>query len=307
LGTLLYFLGVEVLPIKDGILLSQQRYIQDLLRKTNMDFAKPITTPMSTSSILSAFTSDPMEDPSLYRSTVGSLQYLFFTRPDLAFSVNRVCQLMHRSTKLHWQAVKRILRYLKHTITHRVLLQKTSSHTLQAFSDADWAGCPDGRSSTRVYCVFLGSNLIFWSSRKKPTVSRSSTEAEYKSVASTAAELLWIKSLLRDLSLQLHYPPKLWCDNIGATYLSINPIFHARTKHVEIDFHFVWELVAAKSLEILFIPSSDQLEDVLTKPLVSNRFHLLSSKLNVCSPPLNLREGINAHSNSDVNHQLKDS
>jgi hypothetical protein len=112
---------------------------------------------------------------------------------------------------------------------------------------------------------------------------------------------------LRDLGLALPSPPKLWCDNIGATYLSVNPVFHARTKHVEIDFHFVRELVSAKSLEILFIPSSDQLADVLNKPLVSMRFQLLSSKLNVCSPPLNLREGINAQDSPSMSQLLKES
>jgi hypothetical protein len=149
--------------------------------------AKPVSSPMSSSSALSAFTGDPMEDPSLYRSTIGSLQYLSLTRPDLAFVVNRVCQFMHRPTKLHWQAVKRILRYLKHSITHGLLLHKNSSTSIQAYSDADWAGCPDDRRSTGAYCVFLGTNLISWRSRKQPTVSRSSTEAEYKSVANTAA------------------------------------------------------------------------------------------------------------------------
>jgi hypothetical protein len=190
LGKLQYFLGIEVIPVKDGLLLSQQRYIRDLLSKTNMTEAKPVSSPMSSSAVLSAFTGDPMEEPSLYRSTVGSLQYLSLTRPDLAFAVNRVCQLMHHPTKLHWQAVKRILRYLKCTITHGLLLQKTSTTSLQAYSDADWAGCSDDRRSTGAYCVFLGSNLISWSSRKQPTVSRSSTESEYKSVANTAAEVI---------------------------------------------------------------------------------------------------------------------
>jgi hypothetical protein len=160
LGNLHYFLGVEVIPMKNGLLLSQQRYIRDLLHKTDMKDAKPVTSPMSSSSTLSAFTGDPMEDPSLYRSTVGSLQYLSHTRLDLVFAVNRACQFIHQPPKLHWEAVKRMLRYLKHTITHGLLLQKTHSTSLQAFSNVDWVGCPDGRKSTGIYCVFLGSNLI---------------------------------------------------------------------------------------------------------------------------------------------------
>jgi hypothetical protein len=155
LGNLYYFLGVEVLPVKAGLLLSQQRYIRDLLHKTNMQDVKPVTSPMSSSSVLSAFTGDLMEDPSLYRSTVGSLQYLSLTRPDLAFAVNRVCQFMHRPTKLHWQVVKRILQYLKYTITHGLLRLKTISTSLQAFSDADWAGCPNGQRLQRCIVFFL--------------------------------------------------------------------------------------------------------------------------------------------------------
>jgi hypothetical protein len=257
-----------------------------------MHEAKPISSPMSSSSSLSALSGDPMEDPTLYRSTIGSLQYLSLARPDLGFAVNRVCQFMHQPLQPHWQAVKRILQYLKHTLSHGLLISRTSSLQLQAYSDADWAGCPDDRRSTGANCVFLGSNLVSWSSRKQPTVSRSSTKAEYKAVANTTAELLWIRALLQELGINLHSPPTLWCDNIWATYMSVNPVFHARTKHVEIDFHFFRDRVADKSLEIRFIPSSDQLADVLTKPLVSQRFQQLCFKLNVRFSPLILREGI---------------
>jgi hypothetical protein len=290
LGDLHYFLGVEVNKVAAGLLLSQKRYILDLLKKTKMHEAKPISSPMSSSSSLSAFSGDPMEDPTLYRNTVGSLQYLSLTRPDLGFAINRVCQFMHRPLQPNWQAVKRILQYLKHTLSHGLLISRTSSLQLQAYSDADWAGCLDDRQSTGAYCVFLGSNLMSWSSRKQLTVSRSSTEAEYKAIANTTAELLWIRALLQELGINLHSPPTLWCDNIGATYMSVNPVFHARTKHVEIDFHFVRDRVADKSLEIRFIPSSDQLADVLTKPLVSQCFQQLCFKLNVRSSPLILRE-----------------
>jgi hypothetical protein len=130
-------------------------------------------------------------------------------------------------------------------------------------------------------------------------------EAEYKFVANTAAEILWIQSLLRELGICPSSPPKLWCDNIGTTYLSVNPIFHAQTKHVEIDFHFVRDRVADKSLQVLFVPSSNQLVDVLTKPIVSKRFHDLCFKLNVRSPKLTLQEGINASSISYKEPQIQ--
>jgi hypothetical protein len=187
---------------------------------------------------------------------------------------------MHRPLKPHWQAIKQILRYLKHTMSHGLLLHRNSSNELEACSDINWAGCLDDRRSTGAYYVFLCSNLS-WSSHKQPTVSRSSTEAEYKAVANTTTELLWIRALLQELGVRISSPPTLWCDNIGATYMAVNPVFHARTKHVEINFHFVRDHVADKSLVVCFVPSSDQIADVLTKPLVFAKFQQLCFKLNV--------------------------
>ena len=158
-----------------------------------MHEAKPISSPMASSTSLSQFQGTPLSDPSSYRSTVGSLQYLSLTRPDIAFAVNKVCQFMTKPTDLHWSAVKRILRYLKHTSHHSLLLHKDSNFTIQAFSDADWASSPDDRRSTSGYCLFLGRNLISWSSRKQRTVSCSSTESEYRAIAHASAELVWLQ------------------------------------------------------------------------------------------------------------------
>jgi hypothetical protein len=292
LGTLNFFLGLEVISNPHGILLSQQRYIMDLLFRTKMSEAKPINTPMASTTNLSAFEGEPFPDHTLYRSTVGSLQYLALTQPDIAFTVNKLSQFMQKPLLPHWQSVKRLLRYLKNTIHFGLQIYRSSSSSIQAFSDADWAGSRDDRRSTSNYCIFLGKNLISWSCKKQATVARSSTEAEYKALANAAAEVQWLHSFHTELGQTPPSSTVLWCDNIGATYLSANPVFHARTKHIEIDFHFVRDMVASKTLLVQFVSTNDQLADLLTKPLSSPRFVLFRSKLNVLPIPLDLRGSV---------------
>ncbi|KAJ0806767.1 putative RNA-directed DNA polymerase [Helianthus annuus] len=296
LGSLSYFLGIEVVCKGPDMILSQKKYILELLQRAGLSQAKPVTSPITTIANLSLGDSPLFDNPVRYRQIVGALQYVTLSRPDITFAVNKVCQFMHSPTENHWSAVKRILRYLQGTSNYGLLITQAStsilhaytdahSPSLNAFSDADWAGCPDDRRSTGGYAIYLGSNLISWSARKQRTVSRSSTESEYKALADTVAELTWLEALLHELEVPMKSAPVLWCDNLGATYLSANPVFHARTKHVEVDFHFVREKVAEGKLSVQFISTDDQIADIFTKPLSSQRFAHLRSKLQVATRP----------------------
>jgi|UniRef100_A0A2N9GHW7 hypothetical protein len=189
---------------------------------------------------------------------------------------------MHKPSPAHLVAAKRILRYLKGTLDRGILFQP-GPFALTAFTDADWAGDPCDRRSTSGIIVFLGNNPITWLAKKQHTVSRSSTEAEYCSLASGAAELSWIRQVLCDLGLFLPSAPLIWCDNTSALALASNPVFHGRTKHIEVDYHFIRERVVRGDLKLQFISTEDQLADVFTKALPSPRFHRLCSKLLICS------------------------
>ena len=222
-----------------------------------------------------------VNDSTRYRSIVGALQYLTLTRPDLSFAVNKVRQFLHSPVTVHWEAVKRILRYVKGTIGLGIKIGKSNSTLVSAFSDVDWAGCPDDRRSTGGFAVFLGSNLISWCAKKQAIVSRSSTEAEYKSLANASAEVMWVHKLLDELGVSHPRAACLWCDNIGAKYLPANLVFHARTKYIEIDFHFVREQVAAKRLDIRSISTHDQITDGFTKALPEKQTVAFGNNLNL--------------------------
>ncbi|KAM1791281.1 hypothetical protein ACFX12_035264 [Malus domestica] len=248
---------------------------------------KPVSTPAVSGKRLSLYDGEPLQDITEFMSVVGALQYLTFTRPDIAFSVNQVCQFMHQPTTTHWIAVKRILRYLKSTPDHG-LVYKPGPLTLTAFADSDYAGDPDDCKSTGGFCIFLGPNLVSWSSKKQKGVSRSSTESEYRQLAITAATLSWFRQLFKDLHLHLS-PPKVWCDNISAISLASNPVFHARTRHVEVDYHYIREKVTRGELQVSYVATQDQVADFLTKSLSTHRFNYLLSKLPVRRRPLSLR------------------
>jgi hypothetical protein len=283
LGPLHFFLGVAVQRHKDTLFLSQKQYTLDILSRHGMSDCKPCSTPVDTCAKVSADAGPPVADPTAYRSLAGALQYLTFTRPDIAYAVQQVCLHMHDPRETHFVAAKRILRYLQGTLQFGLIIPRATPSQLIVYTDADWAGCPDTRRSTSGYAVFLGGSLVSWSSKRQPTVSRSSAEAEYRAVANGVAEVSWLRQLLQELHHPLQTASLVYCDNVSAVYLSTNPIQHQRTKHVEIDLHFVRERVAIGAVRVLHVPTSSQFADIFTKGLPSSVFTAFRSSLNVLS------------------------
>lgn len=266
-GKLHFFLGVKAEFINGGIFLSQKAYATYIIQRAGMRDCKPISTPVDLNAKLKADEGERIPDPTQYRKLAGAVQYLTFTRPDIAYAIHQICLYMHDPRLPHFQALKRIIRYLQGTSGLGLQLLKGPINDLVAYSDADWAGCPDTRRSTSGYCVFLGSNLVSWSSKRPPTVSRASAESEYKGIANAVAELTWIQNLLFELGHPLTKASIVYCNNISSVYMTQNPVRHQRTKHVKIDLHFVREKVALGYVKVLFVPSSLQYADIFTKGL----------------------------------------
>ena len=286
LGSLNYFLGIQITKFSYGLTLTW--YASDVLHRFHMENSKPTKTPSCSSTRLVPHDGVPLSDPSLYRSMVGALQYHTFTRPDITFSVHQLCQFMSHPTTTHFEAARRVLRYIRGTL-HFGVSFTPSPLTLTAFLDADWAGDPTDRRSTTGLLVFLGPNPISQSAKKQGTVSRSSTEAEYHALTSTAAELSQLRTLFQELHIFLSHVLVVWCDNVSTIALFANPTFHSRTKHLEVDYHFTHEKVLHKQLQIGFVSGKDNIADIFTKPLPASPFLFHCAKLLVDSSPISLR------------------
>ncbi|WMV57458.1 hypothetical protein MTR67_050843 [Solanum verrucosum] len=283
LGSLHYFLGVEIVHNTAGALLLQRKYISNLLHRFDLAEVKPVQTPLYSKLDWHSVDTQLLDNPFMYRKMVGSLQYLSFTRPDIQYAVNMASQFLHQPRLIHFQAIKRIFRYLKGTPAHGLQLNKNTFHSLTPFLDSDWAGCTTTRRSTSRFCIFLGSNLISWSTKKQPIVVRLSTEAKYRALAVATTDVIWIQFLLRELGIYLPTPILAKCDNIGAIHLAHNPVFHSRSKHVALDYHFIREKIAQGDLTVSHVPTSQQLADVFTKDVSITKFKAFWVNLHVRS------------------------
>ncbi|GJS30798.1 ribonuclease H-like domain-containing protein [Tanacetum coccineum] len=249
LGALNYFLGISADRTPTSLFLSQKNYALQFLKRAHMVTCNPSWTPVDIESKLGP-EGVPIQDPTLYRSLAGGLQYLTFTHLDLSYA-----------------------------------LYVSATTSLVGYTDADWVGCPSTRRSTSCYCVFLGDNLLSWSAKRQHTISRSSVKAKYWGVANVVAETAWVHNLLRELHSPLMTATLVYCDNVSSVYMSANPVQHHWTKHIEIDIYFVRDMVTVGHVRVLNVPSHFQFADIFTKGLPSALFEDLRSSLSVRPPP----------------------
>ncbi|XP_062094194.1 secreted RxLR effector protein 161-like [Humulus lupulus] len=240
LGELKHFLGLEVDRTKEGLFLCQQKYTRDLLQSFGMLECKPISTPMEANAKLCTHEEKDLQDGAMYRQLVGSLIYLILTRPDISYAVGVASRYMQHPKKPHLEAMRQMLRYVKDTINYDLLYKKGDEVKIVGCCDA---GDHDTHRSTNGYVFKLGSGVVSWCSKRQPTVSLSTTEAKYRATTIATQESTWLMQLMKDLHQSTDNAMPLYCHNQSAIRLAQNPIFHARTKHVEVHYHFLREKV----------------------------------------------------------------
>ncbi|KAE8706056.1 Detected protein of unknown function [Hibiscus syriacus] len=278
-GLMAYYLGIEVKQQNDGIFISQESYAKEILKKFKMENYKPISTPAEYGIKMTKHEEGESVDPTFFKSLVGSLRYLTCTRPDILHAVGLVSRYMESPTTTHFKAAKRILRYLKGTIDFGLFYSVSNDYKLVGYSDSDWGGDIDNRRSTTGFVFFMGDIAFTWMSKKQPIVTLSTCEAEYVAATSCVCHAIWLRNLLKEIGLIQEEPTKVCVDNKSAIALAKNPVFHDRSKHIDIRYHYIRECVARKDVEVEYVKLQDQVADIFTKPLTSEDFLRLRNLL----------------------------
>jgi hypothetical protein len=239
IGELSYFLGLQVKQSSAGIFISQEKYLKEMLKKFQMEYSSPVSTPMVVGCKLSKYDISLDVDQRTYRSMIGSLLYITASRPDTMQVVGMVGHYQSAPNQIHLVAIKRIFKYLKGTMTYGLWYPKNQNFYLTAYSNADWANCVDERKSTSGGAFFLGDSLVAWISNKQGSIYLSTTEAEYIAIATCCTQILWMIHTLADLKVNYTDLITIHCDNTSAISTSKNPILHSKTNNIPIKYHFV--------------------------------------------------------------------
>ena len=261
----------------------QSDYALSILRLFSMEHCNPSYTPLPEGLVLSKDTNTPPVNPTLYRMLVGKLLFLTKTRPDLTQAVSVISRYMQTPQEAHLQAAKHVLRYIRRYPDLGLFYKQGEENRLHGYTDADYAQDIDDRISVGAYIFFIGNSPVSWNSKKQSSTSRSTCESEYRALAQCSCEAIWLRRLLGELKILDNKPTNLYCDNQSSIKLSYNPVFHERSKHFEVDFHYTRQKVENKSIQVEFISSQDQPADILTKSLGRTKFEECRLKLHLCS------------------------
>ncbi|GJR74450.1 putative ribonuclease H-like domain-containing protein [Tanacetum coccineum] len=274
MGELTFFLGLQVKQKPNGIFISQDKYVDEILKKFDFANVKSASTPIETQKPLVKDEEASDVDVHLYRSMIGSLMYVTASRPDIMFAVCACSRFQVTPKTSHLTAVKRIFRYLKGKPKLGLWYPRESTFDLESYSDSDYAGANLDRKSTTGGCQFLGRRLITWQCKKQTIVATSTTEAEYVAAASCCGQVLWIQNQMLDYGFNF-MNTKIYIDNESTICIVKNPVYHSKTKHIAIRHHFIRDAYEKKLIQVLKIHTNDNVADLLTKAFDVSRFQFL--------------------------------
>jgi hypothetical protein len=282
LGLLSFYLGIEVHQGTEEITIKHTTYAAKLVERAGLSECNPVPVPMEPRLKLSKESQNPSVDASLYRSMVGSLRYLVHTRPDISFAVGYISRFMENPTTEHWAAVKHLLRYVAGTLNFGCQYKRGAKELqLVGYSDADYAGDVDDRKSTSGMIFRFRGSTVCWQSQKQKVTALSSCEAEYMAATAAACQGVWLRRMIGELLGETGKGTPLFIDNMSAIQLCKNPVFHERSKHIDTRYHYIRECVQKGKIAVEYVPTGEQLADIMTKALPKPKFQELRAKLGV--------------------------